>query len=570
MFTLILIGLLGGLITGISPCILPVLPVIFFAGATGAKNASSGSSVAAKRARNLRPYKVIGGLVLSFTIFTLLGSLLINALNLPESTLKIAGLVVLVAVGLGLIFPWVERLLEKPFARLPIRQHKGDRGAFVLGLSLGLLYVPCAGPVLAAITVASATGQIGPDTVALTIAFSIGASAPLLLFALAGRRVSERVKAFRTRARGVRMAGGIVMIILAIALVYDIPQAVQRALPNYTDSLQRKVEDNPAFRPELAKLNDGGNTELSKCESGAKKLNDCGPAQPFEANEWFNTPGNDAIDIDSLKGEVVLIDFWTYSCVNCQRSIPHVVAWDKNYRDAGLNVIGVHTPEFAFEQDVSNVKDAAEKLDITYPVAIDNDYATWTNYRNRYWPAAFLIDAQGTVRYIHLGEGNYGNTETHIRELLSAARPGQPLPKPTDVPESKLTKDRTPETYLNHTRLGPQFASGEIVPDKPTRYEFPKQQQRDTVALSGTWTVGPEHLTAGEEASLALEYRAKNVYLVLGGDGIVTYDINGKQETIDISGAPRLYTIISGKDVDRGRVVVSFTPGVQPYVFTFG
>ncbi|NUS71901.1 MAG: cytochrome c biogenesis protein DipZ [Corynebacteriales bacterium] len=563
MFTLILIGLLGGLITGISPCILPVLPVIFFAGA----DTTSGN----EEKRNLRPYAVIGGLVLSFSLFTLLGSLLISALNLPNNIMKIVGLVVLGTVGLGLIFPRIEERLERLFSWIPQKQRTGDRGAFVLGLGLGLLYVPCAGPVLAAITIAGATGNIGADTVALTLSFAIGATAPLLIFALAGRRVAERVRAFRTRARTVRTAGGVVMIVLAVALVYDLPATIQRALPNYTDSLQRKVEDNKAFRPQLAKLSDGENSKLANCPSGAKTLqDDCGPAQPIEANSWLNTPNNDAIDIKSLKGNVVIVDFWTYSCINCQRSVPHVQEWYETYRNYGLSVIGVHTPEFAFERDTSNVQDGAKKLGITYPIAIDNDYATWTNYRNRYWPALFLMDAEGQVRYIHLGEGKYEHSEKMIRTLLADAKPDQKLPPPTDLAEATLTENRTPETYLSYTKLGKNFASGTVTPDEETSYKFPKTQDENTVALDGAWTVHADRSTAGANAQIALRYRAAKVYVVAGGEGSISYRDGSLNKTQNISGPPRVYTLLDTANVRESLITIKASPGIEMYAFTFG
>lgn len=561
MFTIVLIGLLGGLITGISPCILPMLPVIFIAGADTTGEANK---------HKLRPYAVIAGLVVSFSFFTLLGTLLVNALNLPDNILKILGLVVLTAVGIGLIFPLVERQLERLFSWIPQRQRGQDRGAFVLGLGLGLLYVPCAGPVLAAITIAGATGNIGFDTVALTLSFAVGATAPLLVFALAGNKISERVKAFRTRAKSVRIVAGVLMLALVVGLALDLPQALQRALPNYTSELQRKVEDNPALRPQLSKLTDGGNTKLANCPSGAKELrDDCGAAPDIEATQWLNTPGNKGIELSSLRGKVALIDFWTYACVNCQRSVPHVEKWYETYREAGLQVIGVHTPEYSFERDIGNIKDGIKRLNISYPVAVDNEYATWTNYRNRYWPSVFLVDARGQVRYLHLGEGKYDTTEKMIRELLVDANPQVKLPKPTDVDEAKLTKDRTPETYLNYTKLGKNFVSGKITPDQAKAYEFGKSRAVNSVGLAGTWTVGAENLTAGEGAKLAVEYRAAKAYVVAGGEGAISYDIGSGPKTIQVSGPPRLYPLIDGSHDRRGRLALAVSPGLRVYSFTF-
>src|SRR3954451_8679054 len=250
MFTLVLIGFLGALITGISPCILPVLPVIFFSGAQSTRSESvagsdGGTAVAVRTAptlsERLRPYRVIGGLVLSFSLVTLIGTSLLSLLHLPQDAIRWAGLIALTVIGLGLIFPRFEEILEKPFSRIPALQMGEGRSGFGLGLALGVLYVPCAGPVLAAIIVAGATGTVGLNIIALTLSFAVGAALPLLFFALAGRRVAERVTAFRNRQRQIRVIAGIVPILLAVALVFNLPAVLQRAIPDYTGTLQEKV-----------------------------------------------------------------------------------------------------------------------------------------------------------------------------------------------------------------------------------------------------------------------------------------------------------------------------------------
>ena len=436
MTTLIVIGFIGGLITGISPCILPVLPVIFFSGTQGeSRPAASETGAVATEVRpkrsmseTLRPYRVIAGLVLSFSVVTLLGSALLSLLHLPQDAIRWVALVALVAIGLGLIFPQFEALLEKPFSKLPQKQFGSGQSGFGLGLALGVLYVPCAGPVLAAIVVAGATGTIGLGTVALTLSFAVGAALPLLFFALAGQRVAERVAAFRRRQREIRIIGGIVTILLAVALVFNLPAALQRAIPDYTGALQQQVGGDEQLR----ELNLGGlvneqNAQLSNCSDGGSELESCGTAPDIKGiTKWLNTPGNAPIDLKSLRGKVVLIDFWAYSCINCQRSIPHVVGWYDAYRDKGFEVIGVHTPEYAFEKVEANVVSGAKDLGITYPIAMDNAFSTWTNYRNRYWPAEYLIDQQGTVRHVKFGEGGYEDTEKLIRQLLSEGEQNLP------------------------------------------------------------------------------------------------------------------------------------------------
>ena len=386
MLTLIAIGLVGGLITGISPCILPVLPVILMSGAQSAR-ATAGVPAATgtvgppptkiSRAESLRPYLVIAGLVVSFSAVTLAGSALLSLLHLPQDAIRWLGLVALVAIGVGLIFPPFEALLEKPFSWLPQKQFGSGSSGFGLGLALGVLYVPCAGPVLAAIVLAGATGSIGLPTIALTLSFAVGAVVPLLIFALAGRRVAERVRAFRRRQREIRIAAGVVTILLAVALVFNLPAALQRAIPDYTMSFQQKLGGGDEVRRQLnlGGVVNGQNAALSNCTDGATKLENCGTAPDIKGiAQWLNTPGGAPVDLKSLHGKVVLIDFWAYSCINCQRSIPHVVGWYNAYHDKGFDVIGVHTPEYAFEHDKGNVATAAAELGITYPVALDNDY----------------------------------------------------------------------------------------------------------------------------------------------------------------------------------------------------
>ncbi|WP_432022511.1 cytochrome c biogenesis protein DipZ [Streptomyces parvus] len=602
MLTLALIGLLGGLITAVSPCILPVLPVVFLTGGTGAqadtRTRGGGSSAeqeaggrraagggdasgvltvpargpAERAPRNRRPYAVVAGLVVSFAFFTLLGVTIISALGLPQDILRYIGLGLLVLIGLGLIFPPVERILEKPFARIPQRQVNKEGSAFALGLGLGLLYVPCAGPVLAAITVAGARGEISADIVVLTLSFALGTAIPLLVFALAGRRVAERVAAFRRRARGLRIVAGSLMIVLALGLAFDVTAAIQRSLPDYTSGVQKKIEDSDTARQQLSGLYDDSNKELSRCQDGADELRSCGQAPPIEGiNSWLNTPGDKPVDLKSLRGKVTLIDFWTYSCINCQRAIPHLRDWERAYKDAGLRIIGVHSPEFAFEKKRSNVISGAKKLGVTWPVALDNDLTTWDNYRNRFWPAKYLIDARGTVRYFKFGEGQYDQTETMIRELLRQADPTVVLPEPTGRAMDDLAAGRTPETYLSTLRIR-GYLGTPLVDDKPTVYRFPKDPlPLNKLSLDGTWTAGYERFTAGADARLAFSYRAKNANLVLAGTGRVTVIVDGRTaKTIDVSGSPTLYRLTDDKNPRTARLELRLDEGLEAYAFTFG
>ena len=568
MFTLVLIGFLGGLITGISPCILPVLPVIFFSGAQNARE--EGAVMTKSLSETLRPYRVIAGLVLSFSVVTLLGSALLSLLHLPQDAIRWVALIALVAIGLGLIFPQFEALLEKPFSKLPQKQFGSGRSGFGLGLALGVLYVPCAGPVLAAIVVAGATGTIGLDTVALTLSFAVGAALPLLFFALAGQRVAERVAAFRRRQRQIRVIGGIVTLLLAVALVFNLPAVLQRAIPDYTSSLQEKVGGEEQLRElNLSGLVNEQNAELSNCSDGGTELESCGTAPDIKGiTKWLNTPGNSPIDLKSLRGKVVLIDFWAYSCINCQRAIPHVVGWYDAYRDKGFEVIGVHTPEYAFEKVEANVVSGAKDLGITYPIAMDNAFSTWTNYRNRYWPAEYLIDQQGTVRPVKFGEGGYDDTEKRIRQLLSEG--SQDLPPAVEAQDTTPTEQLTPETYFSVGKVVNYRGIGDY--DEGTRtYALPAHLPDDSFALRGTWVADYQGVTAqSDDNAIALNYHARNVYMVVGGTGTVTVTRDGKTTTIPVSGPPNMRQLVADDQHGAGSLEVSLSKGLQAFSFTYG
>jgi cytochrome c biogenesis protein CcdA/thiol-disulfide isomerase/thioredoxin len=574
MLTVALIGFLGGLITGISPCILPVLPVVFFSGVNGTRDSSQDSTPAA------RPYLVIAGLVCSFGAVTLAGSALLSALHLPQDAIRWAALVTLTLIGLGLIFPPLQHLIERPFARIPQRQVGSNnfrRNGFGLGLTLGALYVPCAGPVLAAIVVAGGTtsiGSIGLPTLVLTATFAIGTALPLLIFALAGRRVAERVGAFRRRQRAVQIAGGITMIVLAVALVFNLPAMLQRAVPDYTAAMQRSLgaPDSQAIQRIRHDLNLGGTGgRLADCAEGAEQLQQCGPAPAVSGiTQWLNTPDGKPIDLASLRGKVVLIDFWAYSCINCQRAIPHVVDWYNRYKDDGFVVIGVHTPEYAFERVPGNVASGAAALHITYPVALDNDYTTWNNYQNLYWPAEYLIDSNGTVRHTKFGEGDYDGTEKLIRRLLVDANPDVRLPGATHSADTTPQTRLTPETYLGIGKANFYGGGGDYHAGTAT-FGYPANLSNDRFALLGSWTLDDQGATAvSDDAAIRLNYNGKDVYAVVGGTGSITVTLDQQTTTTQISGPPTLHQIVADNTAHRDQLDMRVSKGLQVFSFTFG
>ncbi|BBZ46031.1 cytochrome c biogenesis protein DipZ [Mycobacterium parmense] len=557
MLTIALIGFLGGLITGISPCIVPVLPVVFFSGVHTSRETSAA-----------RPYLVIAGLVCSFSVVTLAGSALLSALHLPQDAIRWAALVALTLIGLGLIFPPLQHLIERPFSRLPQRQFSPGSSGFVLGLTLGALYVPCAGPVLAAIVVAGGTASLGAPIIVLTGMFSLGTALPLLAFALAGRGVAGRVTAFRRRQRLIQAAAGVTMIVLAVALVFNLPATLQRAIPDYTAAMQKQIGANDIER----KLHPGAaKGQLADCTEGAAQLQECGPAPAIGGiTEWLNTPGGRPVDLASLRGKVVLIDFWAYSCINCQRAIPHVVDWYNRYRDSGFIAIGVHTPEYAFERVPANVASGAAALHITYPVALDNDYTTWNKYQNLYWPAEYLIDADGVVRHTKFGEGDYDGTEKLIRQLLVDANPNLHLPAAVNgvdtTPRSKLT----PETYLGVDRAS-NYAGNVPYQAGTATFDYPASVPADRFALRGQWTLDDQGATAaGDDAAIRLNYTGKDVYAVVGGTGTITVTRGGNTTTTVVGGAPTLHQIVADPTARRDQLDMRVSKGLQVFSFTFG
>ncbi len=639
MIVLLLVGFLGGLVTGISPCILPVLPVIFASGAASGLDdppavaepvgagvvrsavsvggpgtgpggrdgpegdgpedggpdlggdgsaAAAGASSAppevtasadaarerlAAARRRRRPFAVVTGLVVSFSAATLTGSWLLSALGLPDSLLRWLGIVVVGLLGIGLLVPAVGDLLERPFARMTAGREVTEGGGFVLGLSLGLVFVPCAGPVLAAIAAVGAQHHIGWRAVVLTVAFAAGAAVPLLVFALAGQYLATRMRAVRAHAATVRRVVGAVLLVTALVLSLNLTDGLQRALPGYTDSLQTHIEANRSARQALAGVtgeHTGG--ALSDCTPSSPVLADCGRAPAFVGiTKWLDTPGDRPLTMAGLKGRVVLVDFWTYSCINCQRSLPHVEAWNAAYARDGLTVVGVHTPEFAFEHDVGNIAAAAAQLGVHYPIAVDDNYATWDNYQNEYWPAEYLIDATGTVRHVDFGEGGYAQTETFIRQLLRAADPHVVLPPRTDVPDRTPQDETTPESYLGYHYGDPNLYQESVTPDTMSLYQAPGSLPQDTFAFGGQWDVGSEAAVAGPDATLALHFQAEDVYLVLGGTGTVKVSVDGAPtRTLVVSGVPRLYQLVGPGAYQRATLTLAATRGVQAYDFTFG
>jgi cytochrome c biogenesis protein CcdA/thiol-disulfide isomerase/thioredoxin len=554
MLILVPIAFAAGVITAFTPCILPVLPIVLAGGAG---------------AGNRRPYAIAAGLITTFTAFLLAGAWLWGLIGISAKHQIQIGAALLLALALTLIVPKVGELVERPF-RFATRRRAGDLGGgFFLGASLGLVFIPCGGPVLATLTANAATDRVGGWIVAIAIAYAVGAALPLFAIAHGSRGLAAR---FRHHAQAVRIAGGVLMAAAAIVIYQGWAENLQTKVPGYAQWVQDAVEGNSASKGRLDRL--GGKTKAVfapragqlASQLGKVRLKDYGGAPDVhDISAWINSR---PLSIPDLRGKVVLVDFWTYSCINCLRTLPYLKAWDARYSSKGLVILGVHTPEFAFEHDLGNVRAAVKRLGIGYPVALDNDYGTWKAYSNNYWPADYLVDQAGRVRDVHFGEGDYAKTEQNIRLLLEAGNAGR-LPQAGSDADRTPLEIRTPESYLGYLRIG-NYMGSPLRTDREATYRFPASLTQDSFAYAGMWKVEGERIVAGDNARLRLNFTARTVHLVLTGKGLVTVKLNGKRErTVRIDGA-RLYTLVTQASASDGLLELGFTPGVAAYAFTFG
>jgi cytochrome c biogenesis protein CcdA/thiol-disulfide isomerase/thioredoxin len=543
MLALIGIGLAAGFVTAISPCVLPVLPIVLAGGASGGKR---------------RPYAIIAGLIATFTVSVLVAAWLLSLLGLPEDLLRNISIALLFVLAATLVFPRAGELLERPFLFLTRRRSRELGGGFLLGASLGFVFVPCAGPVLGVVSAQAAMHDIGWKLVALTLSYAVGAAVPLLAIALGARRTVGRVSFLRTHAITVRRALGIAMAATAVAILFNAPQHLQTALGDYTNVIQRHTEDTAFAQRYLKKVRPATHRTVRLLDYGT-------PAQFSGITKWLNTPHGRPLTMRSLRGKVVLVDFWTYSCINCLRTLPYLEAWDARYRKHGLVIVGVHSPEFAFEHVVSNVEHAVRRLHVKYPVAIDNQFLTWYVFGNQYWPEEYLIDRRGHLREVHAGEGGYSTTEQSIRTLLAE----KSLPSATGLADHTPTEMQTPETYLGIARLE-RYVGSELQQGRWARYSFARAVPRDDISYAGRWKLGEQRIIAGADARVRLHFHARHVYIVLSGKGRVTVSVNGvTRPPIEVDGA-KLYTVFDAPNTTDALLELGFARGLDAYSFTFG
>ena len=544
MIFILFFAFLAGIATVLSPCILPVLPAIL--------------SVSTRR-----PLPVILGLLASFTFFTLALTSIVHLFGVSATLLRLFAIFIIGFFGIVMLIPFLSNKFAQKTSFIADAGTKlqGSSG-FLVGVALGLVWTPCAGPILAAITTLVATQKITWMVVFMTIAYAIGAGIPLLMIAYGGKKLLH-IPILARHTETIRQVFGILMILTAVALYFNwetkFSKAVIDYLPEFNIEKHLDIQKHlQALRSKSHKTPDqspltGGNSP-SSAEEGAPLAGITG---------WINT---NPLTLNDLKGKVVLVDFWTYSCINCIRTLPYLEKWYDKYKDKGLVILGIHTPEFEFEKEYGNVKNATEELGVKYPVLMDNNYAVWTSFDNLYWPAHYLIDQNGNVVDSHFGEGGYLETENKIRQLLGLA----PLENVEEKPI--MMAIQTPETYLGYARGTAYFQ--DIAPNKSKDYTFDQTVGSDQVALSGLWTAGSESITSGSDQSeLYLNFKANRVYLVLGGNSqkpIKVY-LDQKESGEVFVTEPKKYDMVHLHGEGGRHLLKLVVPrGIQVYAFTFG
>jgi cytochrome c biogenesis protein CcdA/thiol-disulfide isomerase/thioredoxin len=575
MALLMLFALVAGAGTALSPCVLPILPAVLSAGVTGGRR---------------RPLGVVTGLALSFTFATVGLVYVIDALGLPNGVARDIAIVVLFTFGFCLLVPPIGDRVEAFASRLapgPARfRGDGFGSGLIVGASLGLVYAPCAGPILAGVIVVSAAQDFTAGRLAVALSYAVGSSIVLYLLLVGGRRFTQRLAPVRGQ---IQMALGAVMILVAVAMTANLDTRFQTAiasdLPGFLVNPTSGLEKSSAVASDLAKVRQTGKPIVDPSQLDQPvSLRTYGQAPDFTGTQdWFNTPGGRSLSMSDLRGKVVLIDFWTYTCINCIRTLPYLEAWQQRYGREGLTVVGVHSPEFPFEKDAGNVRDAIRQNHLTYPVVQDNDLATWDAWGNQYWPADYLVDAQGNVRDAHFGEGGYDDTERAIRTLLQQAgrtNLGGGARAAGQAPSAGAT---TPETYLGSARAQ-GWVNGQIHPGDQDFGAPPADLPTNQFAYSGHWGITDEDATSGAGAGIDLEFNSRRVFLVLGSpeqarhvqvllDGhpipakLAGADVRHGQATIQ---AQRLYRLVNLPAVARHRLSLRFDPGISGYAFTFG
>lgn len=571
MIILILFAFLGGVVTILSPCILPILPIVLSGSITGGKR---------------RPLGVVTGFIASFTFFTLFLSAIVKTTGLSADNLRLVAVLVITLFGLSLVIPTLQERMGKIFSRLAqmgSRQNTNDGYAsgILVGLSLGLVWTPCVGPILASIITLAATANITIESVIITLAYSLGTAIPLLAITYGGRNLLNRHPWLLRNTTRIQKGFGILMLFAALGIFFSWDRKFQiyilEKFPNYGSGLTR-LEDTAIVTQHLKDLK--SQPKIGSQLTSLFESNDATAPKIIAGGAWINSK---PLTMDALRGKVVLVDFWTYTCINCIRTLPYIKSWHETYKDKGLVIIGVHTPEFEFEKNLDNVAKAVKDFGLQYPVVQDNDYATWQAYDNHYWPAKYLIDKNGKIRNRHFGEGSYDETESWIQKLLKET--GATFDKTIDNPTYPI-RAGTPETYLGYSRISGLASPERIHPETPTEFSTPAHLGKNQFAFSGTWTITSEHAIPTKGATLTYHFDAAHVFLVMrpqikgsaarvrvlldGSDASSAFVTDVRQGIVTID-TDRLYTLVKLNQSGEHVVTLEFLDdNAEVYAFTFG
>ncbi len=527
--------------------------------------------------------------MVSFAFFTLAIASLLRLFPLDPDLFRIVAVCMLLVLGMSMIVPALALLLERMVGKISnlFGQRQQEQQAdflhgFLTGLSLGIVWTPCAGPIFATIATLAATGNVSLSVMLVTIAYVCGLGIPLFLFTYGGQALFARYKGVSRYTGRIQQLFGILVLLTAVAIYTNYDTLIQakllQILPSYSEWLTR-FESTATVRDALQQLQ--GKEAKQKTNSDVNALSQYGSAPEFTAIEqWINTK---PLTMQALKGKVVLVDFWTYTCINCIRTLPYVTKWYDTYKEKGFVVVGVHTPEFAFEKKTENVAEAVSRFGITYPVAQDNTYGTWNAFENRYWPAKYLIDHKGIIRYVHFGEGNYDETETAIRTLLQEAGETA-LPRIASVTGDTSSAHPSPETYLGSKRMQLLYPSGNSRNGLQT-FTLEEDLPTNTFSFGGQWNVEDEYARSGQKATLVYHFTGKKVFLVLrsksGRSSQVQLFLDGNSLTDQQSGKDvqgnmvqvsedRLYELINLPTSETHILRLEFAPDIEAFAFTFG
>jgi cytochrome c biogenesis protein CcdA/thiol-disulfide isomerase/thioredoxin len=561
----------AGLLTALAPCVLPLLPIIL------------GGSLAGDKKDKWRPYIITASLVISLILFTILLKASTALIGIDPRVWAIGSGVLVIILGFFMLFPdlWAQVIgklgIEHRSQGLLGKAYKQENGvisAILIGAALGPIFSSCS-PTYAWViaTVLPSSALLGMFYLTFYV---LGVATALLAIALLGRRLLARIKWASDPKGWFQRIIAILFIIVGIFVATGLDKKVQTYLVE-KDFLSIKL-----LEEKLVPENNNSPKSNSNSSVNKQKFNVTAYDAPELKNiaAWINS---DPQTIESLKGKVVLVDFWTYSCINCQRTQPYLNAWYDKYNNDGLVIIGVHAPEFGFEKVTKNVQDAVKDANIKYPVALDNDFATWQAYENRFWPAKYLIDKDGQVRYTHFGEGDYTETEETIQALLKES--GQTVTNKIEVDRSinSSARGQTPETYLGYERAERFANTDQFVANQPASYTLANTLKANEWSLGGQWQINDESSQSlSNESKLSFNFSGKEVYLVMSGppgalvgvsvDGQSSpggADVNSKNQ-VSINGA-RLYKIVNlDKYMTGKKLTLTFPTGVTVNAFTFG